>query len=94
MIRRRCKEVPEDQVDLGDVLSGKYLTGLAGKIAGATVVTIGAFEDARITITEDGALVASSYGMRVKDLMMHDRSVTVSLVGMNDEESRIIAIAL
>ena len=53
------------------MLSGKYLTGLAGKIAGATVVTIGAFEDARITITEDVALVASSYGMRIKPIAAH-----------------------
>ena len=44
-------------------LSGEYLRGLAGKIGGATVVTMAAFEEATIRVLEDKVLVASAFGL-------------------------------
>jgi len=59
------EEIPEDKVDWEAAFMGEYLTGIAGKIAGATIVTIPAFEEASIEVTRDRALVASAYGMHV-----------------------------
>lgn len=47
-------------------LSGEYLRGLAGKIGGATVVTMAAFEEATIKVVDDRILVASAYGMTIQ----------------------------
>lgn len=47
-------------------LTGEYLRGLAGKIGGATVVTMAAFEEATIKVVDDRVLVASAYGMTVE----------------------------
>ena len=38
------------------ILDGEYLQGLSGKIGGVTVVSIGAFEEARVIITASGSL--------------------------------------
>lgn len=59
------EEVPEDDVDFEDIMFGNYLTGIGGKIAAATVCTIPAFEEARISLSREHALVASAYGFRV-----------------------------
>lgn len=59
------QEVPEDEVDLAKALEGGYLQGIGGKIGGATIVTISAFEQSAITLVEDGALVASAVTLRL-----------------------------
>jgi hypothetical protein len=59
------QEVPEDEIDFDMLMMGGYLTGIAGKIAGATIVTIPAFEEASIRVASGKVLVASAYGMRV-----------------------------
>lgn len=59
------EEIPEDDVDWEAAFMGEYLTGIAGKIAGATIVTIPAFEEASIQVARGKALVASAYGLRV-----------------------------
>jgi hypothetical protein len=62
------EEVDPAEVDMGDVLAGKYLTGIGGKIAAATIVTVPAFEEAEIALTEeDSVLIASAYGQHVMD---------------------------
>lgn len=57
-------QVTEDDVaelEMGDVfqkiMEGAYLQGVAGKIGGATVVSIGAFEEARVIVTASASLV-------------------------------------
>lgn len=60
------KEVPEDEIAFEDLIFGKYLTGIGGKIAAATIVTIPAFEEASVTMVDNVALVASSYGVRLR----------------------------
>lgn len=47
-------------------LSGDYLRGLSGKIGGATVVTMAAFEEASISVVDDRILVASAFGVSVE----------------------------
>lgn len=60
------EEVDPAEVDMADVLSGKYLTGIGGKIAAATIVTVPAFEEAEIALTEEeSVLIASAYGQHV-----------------------------
>lgn len=60
------EEVDPADADMTDVLSGKYLTGVGGKIAAATIVTIPAFEEAEIGLAEeDSVLVASAHGLSV-----------------------------
>jgi hypothetical protein len=58
-----------DEVDLAtaaeNFMTVDYLKGIAGKIAGATVVPIGAFEEASIKIADDKVLVASAYGVKL-----------------------------
>lgn len=49
-----------------DLIFGEFIEGAAGKIGGATIVTIPAFEEARIQISRENVLVASAYGMKVK----------------------------
>jgi hypothetical protein len=60
------EEVPEEDVSMEDVLMGNYLQGFGGKIAGATIVTIPAFEEASIRVSDGKVLVASGYGLRLK----------------------------
>lgn len=60
-----------EEVDLStlteeDIIFGEFVEGAAGKIGGATIVTVPAFEEARIQITRENVLVASAYGMKVK----------------------------
>jgi hypothetical protein len=59
------EEIDPADVEMADVLGGKYLTGIGGKIAAATIVTIPAFEEAEIGLEEDSVLVASAHGMAV-----------------------------
>lgn len=49
----------------GSVPDG-YLLGIAGKIGGASLASIAAFEETRIQITDKQALVASAYGFKMK----------------------------
>jgi len=48
------------ELEMGDVfqkiMEGAYLQGVAGKIGGATVVSIGAFEEARVIVTASASL--------------------------------------
>jgi hypothetical protein len=55
----------EDELDLEQVLFGDHIQGIGGKIAGATVVTMPAFEEASIKVVDDRVLVASAYGLQV-----------------------------
>lgn len=65
------EEIPEDQVELSDVLSGSYLTGLGGKIAAATIVDIPAFEEASIRLIDgQAAVVASAFGIRLREALV------------------------
>lgn len=71
------EEIDPENLDLFDVMMGDHLTGIAGKIAGATIVSIPAFEEASIRVTDvsERMLVASAYGMIVR------RSLTASAAG-------------
>jgi hypothetical protein len=60
------EEVSEEDVDFGTLLTGGYLTGIAGKIAAVTIVPVPAFEEASIAVTDGQAVVASAYGLKVK----------------------------
>ena len=55
------EEVNEEEVELADVLSGRYLRGIKGTIMGTTLVPFPAFGDAHMEVVyEDAALVASA----------------------------------
>lgn len=56
---------PED-LTFEDHVFGNYLTGIAGKIAAATIVSIPAFEEASVALVGDKALVASAYGIHIR----------------------------
>lgn len=58
------EEIDDPELGLEDLLFGDYLQGIAGKIGGATIVTIAAFEEASIKVTGNEVLVASAYGIR------------------------------
>lgn len=58
------EEVDDSDLSLEEKLFGDYLQGIGGKIGGATVVTIPAFEEASIKVVDDGVLVASAFGIR------------------------------
>lgn len=59
------EEVALEDADPLAAAKGKYLHGVAGKIAAATIVNIPAFEEAEIGLEEDSVLVASAHGMAV-----------------------------
>lgn len=59
------EEIPEEEVDLAKALSGEYVTGIGGKIGGATIVMISAFEQSAIRFVEDGVLVASAVHLKL-----------------------------
>jgi hypothetical protein len=80
------EEVDPAEVDMADVLSGKYLTGVGGKIAAATIVTIPAFEQAEIGLEEDSVLVASAHGMAVSDVSAEDRLWALSADSLTQEQ--------
>ena len=57
------QQITEDDVaefEMGDIfqkiMEGEYLQGVSGKIGGATVVSIGAFEEARVIVTASASL--------------------------------------
>jgi len=54
------EEIDEEKLDLSEILeglfSGAYLRALGGKIAGATIVSIPAFEAARVGLTAGGQI--------------------------------------
>lgn len=64
------EEVDESEIELVDVLSGKYLTGIAGKMAAATIVDIPAFEQASVRLREGEAVVASAFGIRLREALV------------------------
>lgn len=53
-------EVPEDEIDLGAAMAGEYVTGIAGMIRAATIVTESAFDKAFVQIADGHAMVASA----------------------------------
>jgi hypothetical protein len=57
-------EIPAEELDEEKVFFGEYLHGIAGQIAGATVVNIPAFSEATIRLSEDMVLVASAGQIR------------------------------
>lgn len=59
------EEIANEDADMEDVLAGKFLMGMAGKIAGATIVTVPAFEHAAIRMQDGTALVASAFTLKV-----------------------------
>lgn len=60
------EELDPKDLDFETLIFGDVLTGIGGKIAAATVVSIPAFEEASVMLVEDHALVASAYGIRLK----------------------------
>jgi len=94
------EEVDPSDAEMADVLSGKYLTGIGGKIAAATIVTIPAFEEAEIGLTEEeSVLVASAYGQSVA-AAKSDGSALWEFVGLKrvrqahtDESFTLVAMA-
>jgi hypothetical protein len=67
MIDPETLEEVEGEMGLEDILFGNHLQGIGGKIGGATVVTMAAFEEASIKVVSevsgDRVLVASAYGL-------------------------------
>jgi hypothetical protein len=59
------EEVDATDMSLEDILMGGYLEGYGGKIGGATIVDVPAFEEASIRIVEDKVMVASAGRIRV-----------------------------
>lgn len=61
------EQVSEDDVDLFELLSGKYVRGFEGDIMGATLCPFPAFEDAHMQIMEtpQKVIVASVFPMRM-----------------------------
>lgn len=61
-----------DEEDLLGIMFGMmpdgYLRGIAGKIGGASLASIAAFEETSIRIVEDHALVASGYVIREREV--------------------------
>lgn len=64
--KNTMEEVEISDLTEEDLIFGDFIEGAAGKIGGATIVTIPAFEEARIQISREKVLVASAYGMKVK----------------------------
>ncbi|GIV03715.1 MAG: hypothetical protein KatS3mg015_2545 [Fimbriimonadales bacterium] len=60
------EEIDPEQVEIEDVLMGSYLTGIGGKIAAATIVTIPAFEEASVRVGTKQ--LVSSGALRVRTL--------------------------
>lgn len=60
------EEVDQEEITFEDLVFGDFLTGIGGKIAAATIVTIPAFEEASVMMVDKHALVASAYGLRMK----------------------------
>jgi hypothetical protein len=71
------EELDPEEVSFEDLVFGNLLTGIAGKIAAATIVSIPAFEEASVMLVADHALVASAYGLRIKR-----KTITASAAGL------------
>lgn len=54
-----------DALSIEEMIFGDYLNGYAGRIGGATIVTLAAFEEATIKVLDDRVLVASAFGLQV-----------------------------
>lgn len=59
------EEIAEDAVDMERLLANEYVMGIGGKIAAATVLSIGAFEEASVRIVDGEALVASALALKL-----------------------------
>lgn len=70
------KEIPEEELDLGQLLGGNVVRGFEGDIMGATLCAFPAFEDATMQIVEtpDKVVVACAFPPR--------RVLTASAAGM------------
>jgi hypothetical protein len=75
------EEVSEEDIDFEKLFNGEYLTGMTGKIMGATLTPFPAFEDANMEIVEaasiDGvrhAVIASSFAL--------NKALTAAAAGM------------
>jgi hypothetical protein len=60
------EELDPKEISFEDMLFGDLLTGIGGKIAAATIVSIPAFEEASVVLVDSHALVASAYGIRLR----------------------------
>jgi hypothetical protein len=57
----------DGELGLEEILFGGYIEAFGGKIGGATIVTLEAFEQASIRVVDDGVLVASAHGIHSLD---------------------------
>lgn len=64
------EEVPVDDVELSRAVAGEYLAGIGGKIAAATIVDIPAFEEATIRLSDGEAIVASAFGIQMRQALV------------------------
>lgn len=55
----------EGEVTLEEFMQGEFLQGIGGAIGGATIVSVAAFEEARVKMVDGHALVASAYGLKL-----------------------------
>jgi hypothetical protein len=72
------EEIDPEGLDFMGMLTGNHLTGLKGKIMGATLCAHPAFEEATVRIVEEDALIASAFGMRV----LKQQALTASAAGL------------
>lgn len=70
------EEIPDDEMDLMELLHGNYVRGFEGNIMGATLCPFPAFEDATLQIVEatNRLVIASAFPMR--------KVLTASAAGM------------
>lgn len=78
------KEVDPAKVDPFDVLEGKYLQGIAGKVAAATIVDIPAIEGARLSLLASGGQFGTKFTIlqAVGQIQIVRESLTASAAGL------------
>lgn len=91
--RETLEEVAEEDVDHSDL--GRYLTGISGKIAGATIGNVPAFEEASVSLVDGVALVASAFGMRVVKTIedQNDESLAIMNAMIGPGNQALVAAA-
>lgn len=64
--RETLEEVDPDTIEFEDLLMGTYLMGIGGKIGGATIVNIPAFEEARVGLSASAGVRTVSGALKLK----------------------------
>ncbi len=73
--------IDQEEIDLQDMLTGDFLTGVEGSIMGATLVPFAAFEDTRVTVVTASAMTVTEGARWMNDDLAERFAALVAAAG-------------